>query len=248
MARYSDYDNFAWLYNKEWTFFGDNIFPGLKAIAGDTLPDGARILDLCCGTGQLAKVLTEKGYQVTGIDGSARMLRYARKNAPGARFMAKDARFFRLSREYDAAFSTFDALNHVMTLKELERVFDNVFTCLVSGGIFIFDMTTQKHFEVITRNFKDIREKPGFLFFMRTDYDAEKKLGQWKMTLFRREGKLWKRSEIVLYQTWYPIAELKSSLEMAGFTGIRAHSFNLQRELEEGTEEADRVFFYAQKP
>jgi SAM-dependent methyltransferase len=248
MARYSDYDSFAWLYNKEWAFFADNIFPGLKAIAGDALPDGARVLDLCCGTGQLAKVLTEKGYQVTGIDGSARMLRYARKNAPGARFMAKDARSFRLPPGFDAVFSTFDALNHVLTLEELERVFINVFSCLISGGIFVFDMTTQKHFEVTSRNFKDIREKPGYLFFMRTDYDAEKRLGQWKMTLFRPEGKLWKRSEIVLYQTWYPLAEIRLSLKKAGFTGIRAYAFNPQREFEKGTEEADRVFFYAQKP
>ena len=89
MKRYTDYDNFAWLYNQEWGAFGENIFPALKIIAGDKLPDGAKILDLCCGTGQLAKVLTEKGYQVTGIDGSAEMLRYAKENAPDARIYFK---------------------------------------------------------------------------------------------------------------------------------------------------------------
>ncbi len=43
MKRYTDYDAFAWLYNMEWAFFGDNIFPALKTIAGDSLPD--RLLD-----------------------------------------------------------------------------------------------------------------------------------------------------------------------------------------------------------
>ena len=82
MKRYSDYDVFAWLYNRELGFYGSNIFPFLKIIVGDNLPDGARILDLCCGTGQLVKVLCEKSYNVTGIDGSAKMLQYARNNAP----------------------------------------------------------------------------------------------------------------------------------------------------------------------
>jgi ubiquinone/menaquinone biosynthesis C-methylase UbiE len=127
MERYTEYDNFAWLYNREWGFFGDNIFGGLRAIAGDSLPDGARVLDLCCGTGQLAKVLVEKGYKVTGIDGSAKMLRYAREKAPAARFMVRDARAFRLPPEYEAVFSTFDSLNHITTLEELGRVFKNVF-------------------------------------------------------------------------------------------------------------------------
>ena len=66
MKRYNDYDVFAWLYNQEWGAYGSNILPALKKIAGDNLPDGARILDLCCGTGQLAKVLTEKKLQRHG--------------------------------------------------------------------------------------------------------------------------------------------------------------------------------------
>ena len=60
MKRYSDYDNFAWLYNREWAFFGDNIFPGLKAIAGDSLPDGARILDLVAAPVNSLKYLWKK--------------------------------------------------------------------------------------------------------------------------------------------------------------------------------------------
>jgi len=51
MERYSAYDNFAWLYDREWAEYARVIFPLLKDIAGDKLPDGARVLDLSCGTG-----------------------------------------------------------------------------------------------------------------------------------------------------------------------------------------------------
>ena len=248
MKRYSDYDNFAWLYNQEWTAFGENVFPALKIIAGDNLPDGSRILDLCCGTGQLAKVLTQNGYLVTGIDGSEEMLHYAKENAPVAEFISSDARAFKLPPVYNAIFSTFDSLNHIMTLDELLAVFKNVYKCLVNGGIFIFDMTTKYHFEIRARTFNQFTEKPDYLFTQRGDYDEKNKTREVYFTLFQPEGKYWKRSNIILHQTWYPCEDVKAALEKAGFTGIKAHSFNQQRELVEGTDDTERVFFLAEKP
>jgi SAM-dependent methyltransferase len=248
MKRYTEYDAFAWLYNKEWRAYGENIFPALKLIAGDKLLDKANILDLCCGTGHLAKVLIGKGYSVTGIDGSKEMLRYAKENTPDAEFILKDARNFRFPPVYNAVFSTFDALNHVMTLKGLEQVFNNVFACLISGGIFIFDMTMKYHFETRMKAYNKVTEKPEYLFTMRCDYNEENKVGEFHCTFFQPEGQNWKRSDVCLYQTWYPCEDVKSALEKAGFTGIRTHSFNEQRELVEVTENSDRAFFYAQKP
>jgi SAM-dependent methyltransferase len=248
MKRYNDYDTFAWLYNREWSAVAENIFPFLKLIAGDKIPDGGKILDLCCGTGQLAKVLTGKGYKVTGIDGSAGMLRYARENAPAAKFILKDARAFKLPPEYDVVFSTFDALNHVMTFEGLERVFKNVFECLASGGIFLFDMTMKDHFEGESWGHQEIREKPEYLFVVRPEYDSEKRLSTFKCTVFQPEGKLWKRSDIILYQTWYPFKDIKSALKRTGFNILKTRTFNRQREIEEATENSPRVFFCAQKP
>jgi SAM-dependent methyltransferase len=247
MKRYNEYDVFAWLYNREMGFFGSNIFPFLKIIAEDNLPVGATILDLCCGTGQLAKVLFEKGYSVTGLDGSAKMLQYARKNAPAAKFILGDARTFKLPTRYDAVFSTFDALNHIMTLSELEQVFDNVSSCLNKGGIFIFDMNMQKHFEISMKGTNSVRESQKYLYIMRTEYDAEKKLGKYIFTIFRLENTLWKRSDFIFFQTWYVLEDLLTSIRKTGFTSIKTHGFTRQRELKEADENSDRVFFFAQK-
>ena len=75
MTTYSDYDPFAWVYNRHW----GNNFTALALLVLDRLvlpylPARARILDLCCGTGQLARALSARGYQVTGLDGSKEML------------------------------------------------------------------------------------------------------------------------------------------------------------------------------
>jgi len=248
MERYQDYDNFAWLYDKEWAAYGENIFPALKDIAGDKLPDGSNVLDLCCGTGQLAKGLLEKGYKVTGLDGSAEMIKHARINAPAAEFIVDDARTFELPAKFDAVFSTFDALNHIMTLEELQQAFTRVYQCLKIGGVFIFDLTTKKHFEMHMKEVNIVREKPGYLFTVRGSYNEEAKTGEFHCTIFQPQGDNWKRSDVKLHQTWYPCEDVKSALENAGFSGVKAHTFNEQHELMEVTEDTFRVFFRAEKP
>jgi SAM-dependent methyltransferase len=247
MQRYTAYDNFAWLYNREWGAFANNVFPLLKDIAGENLPDGAKVLDLCCGTGQLAKVLTEKGYEVTGIDGSQEMLCFAQDNAPSAKFISADARTFKLPPTFNAVFSTFDSLNHVMTLPEMQQVFKNVCNCLVSGGIFIFDLTTQKHFETHCRDLKQISETPDYFYVMLVNYKKESKLCQWQCTYFQRKGKMWQRSDVSLQQTHYTDAEIKKALEKAGFSNIRAYSATSDRGLEKQTKNSFRLFYYARK-
>jgi SAM-dependent methyltransferase len=247
MKRYTDYDNFAWLYNQQWGAFAENIFPLLKDIAKEKLPDNAKVLDLCCGTGQLAKVLTNKGYRVTGIDGSSEMCKIARINAPNAEFIVDDARTFQLPPTFDVALSTFDALNHILKLDELLATFENVHRCLVPGGVFIFDMTTKNHFETNMKSFNQVREKPDYLFTVRGDYNKENKIGEFHCTIFQRKAKDWQRSDVLLQQTYYPNAEIKKALKKAGFTDIQAYSASPEHGIQNPTRNSLRIFYRALK-
>lgn len=246
--RYSDYDDFAWFYNQEFTAYSENIFPILKDIVRDKLPDGAVILDLCCGTGQLVKTLLEKGYNVTGIDGSAEMLRYAKINAPGAEFINEDARTFKLPPKYDAVFSTFDSLNHIMKATELLRTFKNVYRCLVNGGFFVFDMNTEKTFEKGWIASKQIIEIPGYFYASSGDYDKKKRIAQFHITIFSQKAEVWQRSDVLLQETFYPGAVIKSLLKRAGFTTIKMYSFSRERGLCKPDRGSYRIFYYALKP
>ncbi len=143
----SEYDRFAWLYNKHWGHFAEDLLPLLKEIGLDHVPSRARVLDLCCGTGQLAQILHENGYQVTGVDVSKKMLKFARENAPNCEFIVEDARSFKLPSSYHAVFSTYDSLNHIMSLDELKQVFRSVFSTLQAGWIFLFDLNMEKGYK-----------------------------------------------------------------------------------------------------
>ena len=140
MARYDAYDPFARIYDQHWGFFATGVYPILDHLVLRNLPPGCAVLDLCCGTGQLAAKLSEEGYIATGLDGSEEMIKIARRNAPDVEFLIQDARNISLNRSFSAVFSTFDSLNHVMSLDELEQVFQNVHSVLEEGGYFEFDL------------------------------------------------------------------------------------------------------------
>ncbi|SEN55253.1 class I SAM-dependent DNA methyltransferase [Actinacidiphila rubida] len=56
-----------------------------------SLPEGARVLDLGCGTGlPTARQLADAGLRVTGVDLSPGMLDLARRNVPGGEFVRAD--------------------------------------------------------------------------------------------------------------------------------------------------------------
>ena len=82
MSRYNDYDPFVRVYNLFWGPYATRMYPILEHLVLRHLSGKAPVLDLCCGTGQLAARLTEDGYAVTGVDGSEPMIEVARATHP----------------------------------------------------------------------------------------------------------------------------------------------------------------------
>lgn len=242
--RYSDYDGFAWFYNRYWgTRYSNQVLPILEQLLLPHLRAQSRLLDLCCGAGQLAQALTKRGFQVTGIDGSEGMLRYAPENAPAAEFILADARSFELPSVYEGAVSTFDSLNHVMRLDELTRVFENVHRSLAARGIFLFDLNMEEGYRVRWRGSYAIVEEDN-VCVVRATYDPDEKIGRNDITLFRLEGEHWRRLDLTLVQKCYSEAEVRSALAEAGFREVSA--YNAEKDLRMSGN-AGRGFFLARK-
>ncbi|MBU0751370.1 MAG: methyltransferase domain-containing protein [Gammaproteobacteria bacterium] len=96
------------------------------------LPPGARVLDLGCGPGNVAKLLTEKGYSVHGIDLSEKMVELARKNVPSAQFDVADVRELE-GHLYDAVFCSF--ILPSLTHEEADTLVGKVREVLLEGGL-----------------------------------------------------------------------------------------------------------------
>lgn len=142
--------SFSRAYNQKWTHFCQRVAPKIQAIYEDT-DLGAHnraLLDVCCGTGQLAVHFLDQGYTVVGIDLSEHMLVHARQNAAlyveqgQARFIQADAARFQLEEQFGLVVSTFDALNHLPDKEALRSCFRSVYAALAPGGTFVFDLNT----------------------------------------------------------------------------------------------------------
>ncbi len=244
---FSDYDKFAWLFQREWGDFCLRLAPALKRVVLSRLVAGSRILDLCCGAGQLAKLLSEEGYRVTGLDASARMLELARINAPLSDFVQADARNFRLMGTFSAVLSTFDSLNHVMSPGQLKAVFRSVRDCLVERGLFAFDLNTLQAYSHEWQGYLEVVEKPGYLYVNQAGFDRKSGRAYTRCILFRHKGQSWERSEARLEQRYHPVEAVKRALEETGFTDVRQYSLDRAFSLHRYSEKLGRVLFVARK-
>lgn len=221
MTRFRDYDPFARIYNLHWGSFANEVYPILERLVLRHLPRRSAVLDLCCGTGQLAARLAADGHAVTGVDGSEAMIGIARSNAPAARFVVQDAREPLPAGDFQAAFSTYDSLNHLMTLEDLTRVFGNVREVLAPGGRFAFDLNMAAAYEERWQGtFAQVEDEHVCL--VRSSRDAARRMGYMRVTIFEQGRGGWKRSDVGLTQRWYAEDDVVAALGRAGFADVRA--------------------------
>jgi SAM-dependent methyltransferase len=246
--RYSEYDPFARMYNESWGLqFCEKTFPILEKLLLKKIPPNSQILDLCCGTGQISKQLLEKGYQLTGLDGSESMLHYARQNAPKAEFILGDARYFNFEPSFNAVISTTAALNHILNLNDLQNIFNNVHASLLKDGWFFFDLYLDGvyHLQNWQGSVSEGMVKDDYAWAYRGQYYTEKKVGKYTITLFELIERKWRRSDITYLLQSYTRAEITIALEQAGFTEIIVYD----RQGNPADSEYNLItFFMARKP
>jgi SAM-dependent methyltransferase len=102
--------------------------------------DKQSVLDLGCGTGQLAAALAD-GRFVTGVDPAAAMLEVARHrpNGQGVDWVEADARDVRLGRKFDLVVLTGHAFQVFLTPGDQKAVLRTIAHHLAPGGVFVFD-------------------------------------------------------------------------------------------------------------
>jgi len=121
-----------------WKFGADLI----ELLAPQT---GERILDLGCGTGQLARQIADRGASVVGIDSAPAMIEQARGSYPDLHFEVADARNFKFAQPFDAVFS--NATLH--WIKEADAVAHSIAHALKPGGRFVAELGGKGNVEQI---------------------------------------------------------------------------------------------------
>ena len=252
MQAYSQ--GFAYAYNNtRLSHFARQVAPLILDFYADT-PIGQAdksVLDLCCGTGNLAVHFLEKGFRVVGIDISEYMLHFAKVNAQkyiesgNARFLQSDATNFTLDERFGLVVSTFDSLNHLEDEEALRRCFQCTYK--VSDGYFIFDLNTRRGL----RRWNSIQVDESheeILIISRGIYDGQSDRAWTRITGFvGTSNRLYERFDETLFNTVFEMEQVKKALLDVGwkdvyFTGIQ----DLKSPIAEPEKEG-KVFIIAKK-
>ncbi|MBQ7445102.1 MAG: class I SAM-dependent methyltransferase [Clostridia bacterium] len=160
-----DRDRLADLLEDRFKRFGNE---GLKAVAtrsfetnglkrgtpgeenGADISKSTLVIDVGCGTGKLTVLLSERGYDMTGLDLSPEMLEIASElgyeKGEQILWLCQDMREMDTFGSYAAMYCLEDGVNHMTGEDDLGRFLSNARNFIDEGGLLIFDFLTDAYF------------------------------------------------------------------------------------------------------
>ena len=179
--------------------------------------DSSLVLDLCCGSGKITKMLSQKGYDMIAVDNSNEMLQIAMENSEGQNilYLNQDMRSFELYGTVDAVISTLDSINYLNNLKELEKVFSLIRNYLNFDGLFIFDINSENYYKNIISDNNFVFENDNAVLLWQNDF--KKKNADFYLTLFEKENDKYNRFDEYQRQHYFSINEIKKTLKKYDF-------------------------------
>ena len=201
-------------------------------------------LDIGCGGGWFTRAFQRAGYHMTGVDISPEMLDFAQAQAlkEGVRseYLLGDITKFKSHKKFDFATAINDCINYIPKNK-LDSAFKCVKNALAKGGIFLFDISSERKFREKIANTVSVddRDEITYMSFNREETDGV----TMEVTLFAR-GKdgLYERLDEVHRQYRYTEEEILSALGRNGFTPLC-----VEGHLGEDKTNSDRILFIAKK-
>ncbi|PBC66221.1 methyltransferase family protein [Streptomyces sp. TLI_235] len=216
------YDALAAVYDR-WT--SDNDYPGWAdrlALLFTADRPVATVLDLCCGTGTITRLLQDRGFEVTGVDGSSAMLDRARERVVAGTALHEvrlPAPLPLPAASFDAAVCCFDSVNYLAP-DQLAALLREVATVLRPGGRFVFDLNTRHKLEHVFGNSHYGDDLDDFAYVWRNRYDPERHRCDFAISLFTADGAGFRRQTERHGQWWFGHDEIRAAARAAGFAVV----------------------------
>ncbi|MBC7233945.1 MAG: class I SAM-dependent methyltransferase [Chloroflexi bacterium] len=244
------YDHYARVYDQSGQItFSLKMIPYLEELLQRHPAPARSLLDLACGTGTVAVAFAQQGWEVYGVDASAGMLEQARHKAAqwgqAVAFSQQDMRQFVLPHPVGLVTCLYDSLNYMLTLDDLQLVFQCVAAALLPNGVFIADMNTQETLEHVWGNNTFFVEGRNLAVVMVSSYEPATRLSAVNIVGFvRREDGLYERFEEQHLETAYEKEQVEAALEAAG---LRVEAAYECFGFEPPDEETRRILWVARK-
>lgn len=133
----------------------------IAALARQARPGCRTVLDVACGTGEHARLLADRGFEVDGLDLDPAFLRIARRKHSAGRFFEADMGGFTLPHRYDLVICLFSSIGYLTTLDRVTRALVCFREHLTPGGLVMVEPWFEPGVLDPTRVTTNIGEAPG---------------------------------------------------------------------------------------
>ncbi len=206
------------------------------------------VADLACGTGGVTIPMSERGYDMIGVDSSFDMLSVAKgkKGADKVLFLNQRLENIDLYGTVGAVLCMTDGFNYILSDKTLISALVRLRTCFMDkGAVLIFDVSTENKLKNYHGDKTFVYDKDGIFYAWENRYYPKKKLSQMTINFFKKTKSGYKRITERQVQRARTEEELKKILDVAGFSDICIFS---STEMAENTKTANRIWITCQNP
>ena len=232
VMRHVDYD--------EWAAFLQSVFQRHA-------PQTQRVIDLACGTGNVSNELAYLGFEMTGADLSASMVRVASEksalNGSHSEFVQRDLRDLAGLGPLEAAVCMYDSFNYLLELEDIDEALTQVCSILEPGGLFVFDVCTERN---SLRYFSEVRDRergPGFSYERHSYYKAAERLQHNHFAIrFEGDDELYEETHV---QRIYRLSDIEARIDASAFELLEVLS---EFTFNPGSEESDRIHYVLRAP
>lgn len=180
------------------------------------------LLDLACGTGSISEIMAGLGYDVIGVDSSEEMLGIAmeKKFSSGSsiQYLCQDMCRLDMFGTVDVTICALDSINHLPSIKDVKKVFEDVAFFSELNGLFIFDVNTlYKHRKILADN-TFTYEAEGIYCIWENTLDRATDEVKMNLEFFEElDNGLYQRSSDSFSEKAYKESEFEKALEESGF-------------------------------
>ncbi|WP_027407869.1 class I SAM-dependent DNA methyltransferase [Anoxybacteroides tepidamans] len=209
-----------------------------------------RLLDVGCGTGELAVRLARDGFDVTGVDLSENMLAIAQAKAELQRV---NVEFFQQSMTelegyapFDAVMIFCDSLNYLEHEQDVQQTFRRIYDLLHEGGLLLFDVHSVYKIDYLFRGatFASNEESISYIWTCDALEETPHTVAHDLTFFVQEEDGRYERYDEWHVQRTFAVSEYEQWLIDAGFKIMEISAdFNEQPP----SEQAERIFFVAKK-
>lgn len=201
------------------------------------------VLELGCGTSEIAIRLAKEDYKVFATDLSDDMIEVSKQKAMyenvDLMLQKVDMTDFSTSYPVDLILCVCDSLNYVLEENKVKDTFKNVYVSLTNEGSFVFDVNSLYKMNTILNNYVEEADDEEFAFKWEVTSDHNGSVVHKVFIHDKVENDIVNETH---YQKTYSVDQYKNWLKECGFNHIEVYS-----DFDEYNDVCERVIFVCRK-